>query len=99
MNELFKLGGLVRCFADDLDDNVIEGGLRIDVGNTDFAVLEVEFTDTFLDSLLTLEDKLQVIRLATYTSADRNRSDLGFQARNELRSFPVKELDIVNDNT
>jgi hypothetical protein len=55
LNELFKLGGLVRCFADDLDDNVIEGGLRIDVGNTDFAVLEVEFADTFLDGLIMLE--------------------------------------------
>ena len=53
--EFLELGRLVGGFTDNLDNDVIEGSLGVDVGDTDFAVLKVEFADTFLDSLLTLD--------------------------------------------
>lgn len=53
--EFLELGRLVGGFTDDLDDDVVEGSLGVDVGDTDFAVLEVEFANTFLNSLLTLD--------------------------------------------
>jgi hypothetical protein len=54
--EFLKLSGLVGGFADDLDDDVVEGSLGVDVGDTDFAVLEVEFSDTLLNSLYKLDN-------------------------------------------
>lgn len=56
--ELLELRRLVGRFADDLNDNVVEGRLGIDVGDTDFAVLEVEFEDTFLNCLQLLNNVL-----------------------------------------
>ena len=53
--EFLELGRLVGGFTDDLDDDVVEGSLGVDVGDTDFAVLEIEFANTFLNSLLTLD--------------------------------------------
>jgi len=42
---------LVRDFTDDLDDDVLVGGLRVDVGDADLAVLEVELFDAVVDGL------------------------------------------------
>ena len=58
--EFFKLGGLVGGFADDLDDDVVEGSLGVDVGDTDFAVLEVEFSNTLLNSLYRLNNAFAI---------------------------------------
>jgi hypothetical protein len=55
LDEFLEFGGLVGCFTDDLYDDVIEGGLGIDVRNADFAVLEIQFFDTLLDSLQLLD--------------------------------------------
>jgi hypothetical protein len=51
LNEFLELGRFVGCFTDDLNDDVLEGGLGVNIGDTDFAVLEIEFTNTFLNSL------------------------------------------------
>lgn len=51
LGKLSRLGAFVRCLTNDLDDNALERGLGVDVGDTDFAVLEVQFLDTVLDSL------------------------------------------------
>jgi len=59
LNKLLELSGLVGCFTDDLNDNVIVGGLGIDVGDADFAVLEIELFDTFLNSLWLLACELR----------------------------------------
>lgn len=55
LDELLELGRLVGGFADNLDDDVIEGSLGIDVRDADLAVLEVELADAFLDGLWLLE--------------------------------------------
>lgn len=49
--KFFRLAAFVREFADDLNNDVIVGGLCIDIGDTDFSVLEIELFDTLLDSL------------------------------------------------
>lgn len=43
--------GTVGDLADDLDDNVDVGGLGVDVGDADFAVLEVELLYPVVDRL------------------------------------------------
>jgi hypothetical protein len=42
---------LVRDLANDLDDNVCIRALRIDVGDADFGVLELQFLDALVDGL------------------------------------------------
>jgi hypothetical protein len=49
--EFLEFGGLVGGFANDLDDDVVEGSLRVDIGDADFAVLEVKLANAFLNSL------------------------------------------------
>jgi len=51
LDELLKISRLVGGFTNDLNDNGIGRSLGIDIGDADFAVLEVEITDTFLDGL------------------------------------------------
>jgi hypothetical protein len=51
LDKLLELGGFVGCLTDDLNDDVVVGCLRIDVRNADFAVLEIEFFNTLLNSL------------------------------------------------
>lgn len=51
LDELSRLSSLVRGLANDLDNNVVKGGLGIDVGDADLAVLELEFLDALLDGL------------------------------------------------
>ena len=51
LDELLELGRLVGGLTNDLDDNVVEGSLRVNVGDTDFAVLEVQLLDALLDGL------------------------------------------------
>jgi hypothetical protein len=41
----------VRNLADNLNDNVIEGGLRIDIANPNLAVLETELLDVLGNGL------------------------------------------------
>lgn len=55
LDKLLQLCRLVGGFADDLDDNVIEGALRIDIGDSNFTVLKVELLDSLLDSLQLLD--------------------------------------------
>ena len=43
--------GLVRDLANDLDDNVAPRTLRVDVGDTNFAILDVEVLDLLADGL------------------------------------------------
>jgi len=77
-----------------LDDDVIVGGLGIDVGNADLAVLEIEILDAFLNGLKVLVTENQELReRTTYTTTDRNRSYLCLQTRNKLGPLPVKELE------
>jgi hypothetical protein len=42
---------LVGDFANDLDDDIGIGALRVDVGDTDLGVLEVELLDALIDGL------------------------------------------------
>jgi hypothetical protein len=42
---------LVGDLTNDLDDNVGIGALRVDVGNADLGIVEVEVLDPFVDSL------------------------------------------------
>jgi hypothetical protein len=51
LDEFLELGRFVGGFTDDLNDDAIVGALRIDIGDADLALLEIEFLDTFLDSL------------------------------------------------
>ncbi|TDZ18404.1 hypothetical protein Cob_v008630 [Colletotrichum orbiculare MAFF 240422] len=51
LNELLGLSRLDGALADDLNDDVVEGGLRVDVCDADLAVLEVERLDPLLDVL------------------------------------------------
>jgi hypothetical protein len=55
LDKLLELGGFVGCFTDDLNDDVVVGSLGIDVRDADFAVLEVEFLNSLLNSLLMLD--------------------------------------------
>ena len=43
--------GLVRDLTDDLDDDVGVGGLRVDIGDANLAISEVEVLDVLIDSL------------------------------------------------
>jgi hypothetical protein len=43
---------LVGDFANDLDDDIGVGALRVDVGDADFGVLEVQLLDAILDGLV-----------------------------------------------
>ena len=54
--EFLELGGLVGGFANDLDDDVVERSLGVDIGNADFAVLEIKLANALLDSLQMLGD-------------------------------------------
>jgi hypothetical protein len=51
LHELLGLSSFDGGFADDLDDDVLEGGLGVDVGDADLAVLELELLDALLDVL------------------------------------------------
>jgi hypothetical protein len=51
LDEFLELSRFVGCLADDLNDDVVDGSLRINVGDSDFAVLEIEFLDALLDGL------------------------------------------------
>lgn len=51
LDELFEFGGFVGCFTDYLNNDIIEGALRVNVRDSDLAVLEIEFPDSLLDSL------------------------------------------------
>jgi len=44
-------GRLVGDFTDDLDDDVLVRSLRVDIGDTDLAVLKVERLDAVVDGL------------------------------------------------
>ena len=60
--EFLELSRLVGGFANDLDDDVVKRSLGVDVGDTDFAVLEVKFANTFLDSLLPLDRVFAIVQ-------------------------------------
>ena len=99
LTEFLELGGFVRGFTDDLNDDVLEGTLGVDVGDTDFAVLKVEFADTFLDSLLKLDKSvLPCGRRITHRSANRHWRYFGLKARNELGSFAIEKLSRVSND-
>lgn len=51
LDKLLGLSRLVGGLTDDLNDNILEGRLRVDVGDADLAVVEVELLDALLDSL------------------------------------------------
>lgn len=51
LHESTRRLGLVGNLADDADDDVIERRLRINVENTDLAVLEIELLDALMDGL------------------------------------------------
>jgi hypothetical protein len=51
LNEFLGLSSLVGSLTNNLDDDAIEGGLGVNIGNSNFAVLEIELLDSFLDSL------------------------------------------------
>lgn len=51
LDELLGLAALVGDLSDNLDDDVRVGGLGVDVGNADLAVLEVKPLDGLLDVL------------------------------------------------
>jgi hypothetical protein len=44
----------VRYLADNLNDNVVERGLRVDIANANLAVLETELLDVLGDGLRTV---------------------------------------------
>jgi len=51
LGELLMGGRLVGNLADDLDDNVVIRGLRIDIGDANLALGEVELLDALVDGL------------------------------------------------
>lgn len=51
MDELLRLAGLVADLTDDLNDDVVVGGLGVDVGDSDLAVVEVKLLDALRDGL------------------------------------------------
>ena len=51
LNKLLGNGALGRGLTDDLDDDVFVGGLGVNVGDANFAVLELEGLDAILDTL------------------------------------------------
>jgi hypothetical protein len=55
LDKLLEFGGFVGCFTDDLNDDIVVGSLGIDVRDADFAVLEIEFFNSLLNSLLILD--------------------------------------------
>ena len=55
LDKLLELSGLVGCFADNLDDDVVVGSLGIDVGDADLTILEVEQLNPLLNGLSSLD--------------------------------------------
>ena len=51
LHKFLEFGGFVGRLPNDLDDNIVVRGLRVDIGDADFAVLKVEILDTLLDGL------------------------------------------------
>lgn len=98
LDEFLKLSRVIGCFTDDLDDDVVKGSLGVDIGDTDFAVLEVKFTDTFLDSLLMLDTSSMNANFMTYTSSDGNWGYFGFKTRNKLGALSIEELVCVSNH-
>lgn len=98
LNKLLGLAILIGGLANDLDDNIIKGSLRVDIGDTDFAVLEVKSLNTLLDSLLS--DRMVSSRRGKagrangnpYMSSNRDVGHFSLATVNKLRSFAVKEL-------
>lgn len=52
LGELLVGGRLVGNLADNLDDNVVIRGLRIDIGDANLALGEVKFLDALVDGLI-----------------------------------------------
>jgi len=61
LDKLLEFGGFVGCFTDDLNDDIVVGSLGIDVRDADFAVLEIEFFNSLLNSLLILDCELDAV--------------------------------------
>lgn len=57
LDKLLELGGFVRCFTDNLNDDIVVGCLGIDIRNADFAILEIELLDALLNGLCLLDDE------------------------------------------
>jgi hypothetical protein len=51
LGELLVRGGLVGDFTNDLDDDVVVRGLRVDIGDANLALGEVKLLDTVVDGL------------------------------------------------
>lgn len=51
LHKLFEFRRFVGRLSDDLDDNVVVRGLRVDIRDANFAVLEVEIPNTLLNGL------------------------------------------------
>jgi hypothetical protein len=96
LDKLLELGRFIGGFTNDLNDDVVVGCLGIDIRDADFAVLEIEFFDTLLDSLNLLDSNRGVKNLQTYTSTDGNWSYLSLKTRNELGALPIKELHLLS---
>lgn len=93
--------GLVGNFANDRDQNVIEGSLRVDIQNADLAVLEVELLDLVVDGLKSQAmmrighrtNQSTVGKTNLVANGDRDRLSLGTE--DKLRPLGVEEVQLV----
>jgi hypothetical protein len=103
LDKLLRLARLVADLTNDLDDDVVVRSLGVDIGNADFAVVEVKLLDALRDGLVKNgmlaygfprpAVRMSVTaRLGTNLSADCDWGKLSLEALDELGSLVVEEL-------
>lgn len=84
---------LVGDLANDLDDDVCVGSLRIDIGNADLCVMEIELLDAIVDSLSLVSYCGDSEGCSADLLTNANVDLVLLVTRDELRAFVVKELE------
>lgn len=92
--KLLGLAGFVRGLANDLDDDVVKGGLGVDVGDADFAVLEIEILDALPNVLYNVSiNRRESEKVGmSYRSANGHVGDFGLETIDELGAIAVEKL-------
>lgn len=83
---------LVRNFTDNLDDNIGVGSLGVNIGDTDFAVLELEVLDALVDCLSESVMPPGSLYQCPYLLTHADRDLVSLVAKDKLRSLVVEEL-------
>jgi hypothetical protein len=76
----------VRDLSNDLDNNVCVGALRVDIGDADLGVVEIELLDPIVDSLLMKHVSQGWVQAhgGSYLLTHANVDLILFSARDEL---------------